>query len=338
MILEWLEEAVACGAGKTKACEQLGLSLRTIQRWRKNPRDRRPESIRPNPTNTLSEEERQEILELLVSPKYRDLSPNQIVPRLADEGIYLASESTLYRLLRKARLQRHRERSRPVRNRRPEALEARGPNQVWSWDITYLKSPVRGQFFFLYMFVDVWSRRIMGWMVSERESSEQATILFEQVSKCEGIRPGMLTLHQDNGAPMKGVTFLATLEKLGVAASFSRPSVSNDNAFSESLYRTLKYRPEYPSQPFHSLEQAREWVARFVDWYNHVHRHSAIRFVTPEQRHSRQDESILRNRAEVYEQARVKNPLRWSRQTRCWDPVQLVVLNQRCAHHDGVAA
>ena len=191
----------------------------------------------------------------------------------------------------------------------------------------YLRAPVLGRFYYLYMVEDIFSRKIVGWAVHETESSEHSARLFEQTCAREGISPEQLVLHSDNGGPMKGATILATLQRLGVAISFSRPSVSDDNPYSESLFRTLKYRPEFPSQRFASLNEARAWVERFVAWYNTEHRHSGIRFVTPEQRHRGQDKALLAKRHQVYEAARSRHPERWSGDTRNWSRIETVVLN-----------
>ncbi len=328
MILSLVDEAVHSGARLRSACHELGLSVRTIQRWREpsGGEDGRhgPQTV---PANKLSVEERQEILETVNSPKFRDLSPHQIVPRLADEETYLASESTMYRLLREQDQLRHRERSKPATSRRPNEHEATGPHQVWSWDITYLRGPVRGSFYYLYMLEDVWSRKIVGWQIHEKESTDLAASLFRETCAYLKLDPAGLVLHSDNGGPMKGSTMLATLQRLGVVASFSRPHVSDDNPYSEALFRTLKYRPEYPSEAFSSLEHARAWTVFFVTWYNTEHRHSAIRFVTPDERHDRRDIAILAKRHRVYQLAREKNPERWSGKTRNWKPVEIVTLN-----------
>lgn len=328
MIFELVEEAVRSGARCEPACEVLGLTTRTLQRWRQQPGggDRRQGPNR-EPSNKLSAAERQSVLEILNAAEYCDLSPNQIVPRLADENLYVASEATMYRLLREEELAAHRQRSRPAVSRRPKQHAATGPCQVFSWDITYLCSPVRGRFFYLYLILDVWSRKIMGAEVYREESMERAAELFEATCRRHDLDPEGIVLHSDNGGPMKGSTMLATLQNLGVVASFSRPRVSDDNPYSEALFRTLKYRPEYPSRPFASLEEAKLWVEGFVQWYNTQHRHSAIRFVTPDQRHDGREREILNQRQRVYERARRKNPRRWSGQTRNWEPVETVYLN-----------
>ncbi len=321
-------EAIDAGARLEKAAEQLGMSARTLQRWVKagGGLDRR-QGPNTEPVNKLSEAERDRVIEIANSPEYRDLSPKQIVPRLADEGVYVASESTVYRILRDKDQMAHRERSRPASSRRPDEHVATGPNQVWVWDISYLPGPVRGTFFYLYMILDVWSRKVVGARVYGEESSERASQLFVQTCRRLGIDPEGLVLHSDNGGPMKGATMLATLQWLGVVASFSRPRVSNDNAFAEASFRTLKYRPDYPTGPFGSLEEAQAWVERFVNWYNTEHRHSAIRYVTPDQRHYGQERAILEQRQRVYAAAKKRHPERWSQNTRNWTPVAEVRLN-----------
>lgn len=329
MILGLIDEAVAAGARQSEACKLVGIEPRSLQRWKKQGvgEDRRA-GPKAAPGNKLSAEERARLLQIANSEVYRDLSPKQIVPRLADEGIYLASESTLYRLLREENQLAYREPSRPPTERhRPNEYVATGPNQVCSWDITYLQSPVRGCFFYLYMVLDVWSRKIVGWDVHAEEAGEHASAMIARACAREGVQRDQLVLHSDNGGPMKGATLLATLQQLGIVASFSRPGVSDDNPYSEALFRTAKYRPEFPRRPFASLEEARRWVAWFVEWYNTEHRHSAIRYVTPEQRHSGREEAILAARRELYREARAKRPERWSGDTRDWSPVPTVELN-----------
>jgi transposase InsO family protein len=271
------------------------------------------------------------VLQTANSASFRNLSPKQIVPRLADEGIYLASEATFYRVLRENRQMTHRQRSRPPTHKRPDEFIATGPGQVWSWDITYLRSPVRGQFYYLYLIEDVWSRMIVGYQVHEFESMELSAELIEATCSAHGIDHAGLVLHSDNGGPMKGSTMLATLQKLGVVPSFSRPRVSDDNAFSESLFRTLKYRPQFPAQPFDALEQARGWVTEFVRWYNTEHRHSGIQYVTPQQRHHGLDVQILTRRHQLYRDAQQRHPQRWTGATRDWTPAGHVRLNPRTA-------
>ena len=327
-ILDAIDEAVQAGSRFTQACLQVGLHVRTIQRWRdRGGGEDLRRGPKTTPSNKLSEEERQEVLDIATSPELRDLSPKQIVPTLADRERYVASESTFYRILREEKMLTHRRHARPVTRHRPQPYVAVAPNQVWSWDITYLRSALRGSFYYLYMVEDIWSRKVVGWAVHEEESSELAAELIERVCDELGIDPAGLVLHSDNGGPMKGSTMLATLHRMQVVPSFSRPRVSDDNPYCESLFRTMKYRPEYPHQPFESIHQARAWVAVFVDWYNTEHLHSAIGFVTPERRHDGEDIEILARRKRVYEDARRRNPTRWARHTRAWKPVEEVHLN-----------
>jgi transposase InsO family protein len=329
MILELLDEAVESGARLVRACDMLGLAVRTVQRWRDQGEqgfDRRFGPKTP-PRNKLSSAERQKVLDAANRPEHVDLSPKQIVPRLADDGIYLASESTFYRVLHEEDALQHREPSRPRSVAKPREYVATGPLEIWSWDITYLRSAVRGAFYYLYLVEDVWSRKIVGWDVHEEESMDLSSALIHDVAARLGCDPRGLVLHSDNGGPMKGSTMLATLERLGIVPSFSRPHVSDDNPYSESLFRTLKYRPEYPSGAFANIEAARSWVEDFVAWYNTEHLHSAINFVTPHDRHTGKDEAILAGRQEVYEAARKRNPQRWSGKTRNWERVEVVTLN-----------
>lgn len=320
-----VEEAVAAGARFTAACDVVGLPARTLQRWIHRPVDGR-RGPRRAPANKLSQRERDKIVEVATSPEFRDMSPKQIVPLLADRGAYVASESTFYRVLHDEQLQHARTRTRPPA-KRPREHVADGPWQLASWDITYLRSHVRGQFFFLYLVVDVWSRKILGWQVHESESSELAAELVESIRLASENDLEGWVLHSDNGGPMKGATMLATLQRLGVVPSFSRPRVSDDNPFAESLFRTLKYRPAYPVSGFATLEDARRWVEAFVHWYNHEHQHSGIGFVTPADRHAGLDAEILAARRCVYERARRRRPERWSRTARAWSRPDLVALN-----------
>jgi len=313
-------EAREAGSRKARACEVLGLSVRTLQRWERLGGCDRRKGSRATPANRLSEEERAQALAVMSQPEHCDKSPNQIVPLLADEGQYIASESTLYRILREEKMLGHRHRSAVPRRHEPMVHAAHAPSQVWSWDITFLPTAVRGAFYYLYLIIDLYSRKIVAWQVHERECAEYAAELVAEACTLEGVTRDQVVLHSDNGAPMKGATMLAMLQALGVMPSLSRPSVSDDNPFSEALFRTLKYCPNYPRHPFGDIVQARAWVEGFVRWYNREHLHSAIRFVTPEQRHRGEDRDILARRDAVYQNARARHPERWSGQTRDWTP------------------
>lgn len=337
MILAAVDQAQRSGARLAKACEVLGISARTVERWRREPNggDKRCGPQR-RPANALSPLEEARLRAVMSDPRYAGMPPKQLVPQLADEGQYLASESTFYRLLRRdAVVAKSSGGHRVARSK--SVHEASAPNQVWSWDITYLPSTIRGRYFFLYMVIDVWSRRIVGWHVDERESADVAAAMISGICDDERIDPRGLVLHADNGGPMRGNTMVATLQWLGIVPSFSRPHVSDDNPYSEALFRTLKYVPAYP-ELFPTSEAARAWVARFVAWYNDEHRHSGIRFVTPNERHFGRERRVLERRDSVYRAARERRPERWSRGTRDWTPVGAVLLNPQRDNSEHAAA
>ena len=329
VIITEVNEAIHAGARQSTACEVIGISAKTLQRWEQpdNAQDGRLDAHH-EPKTKLTQSERELIISVANEPGYAALSPGKIVPMLADEGRYIASESSFYRVLKEARQLSHRHKAKPTRTViKPKALTASGPNQIYSWDITYLPAPVKGTFLYLYLVMDIYSRKVVGWQIHETESSALAADLMIDICQREGVKRQCVTLHSDNGSPMKGATLLATLHTLGVIPSFSRPSVSNDNPYSESLFRTLKYRPEYPEQTFGTLQGARTWVCWFVDWYNNEHLHSSIQFVTPAQRHAGHDADILAHREYVYQQAKSQHPQRWSGNIRNWKPVGDVHLN-----------
>lgn len=325
-VLMLVAEAVAAGCSQYRACEAFNLEERTLQRWQKSAGDGRRGPL-TTPANKLSAAERDLVIKTSVSPEYVNLSPHQIVPKLADQGIFMASESTFYRILKSESLTAHRGHSKPRTIVKPMAYEAYKPNQIYSWDITYLQSCIRGQFYYLYLFLDIFSKKIVGWDIHENQEANLSAILLEKICITEKINKHQLVVHADNGGPMKGATMLATMQKLCVIPSFSRPSVSNDNPFSESLFKTLKYCPIFPSKPFECIEAAKSWMETFVEWYNNAHLHSGINFVTPTSKHLGLDTEILKNRNEVYEIAKKKNPVRWSGKTRNWDAVTVVKLN-----------
>jgi transposase InsO family protein len=327
--LELVNEARASGARLKSACAELGIGVNTYRRWSHDLEDKRPSADRPTPAHALSEAERQAILDACHRPDFASLPPAQIVTRLLDEeGTYIASESSFYRVLRAANEQHHRGRAAPPRAPGPPPRHmADGPNQVWAYDVTYLPTHVRGVFLYLYLVIDVFSRKIVGAEVFEAENAVHSSLVVERAVLREQCAHRPLILHADNGSPMKGSDLRVTLERLGITPSHSRPRVSNDNAFSEALFRTCKYRPDFPVDGFDSLQEARLWVLAFVQWYNHQHRRSAIRFVTPAQRHQGLDVTILAQRKALCEEACRRHPRRWSRPIRNWDPVQTVWLN-----------
>jgi len=329
-----IDEAHAAGARLKLACETVGIDVRTLQRWKSTngllTGDKRPQAIRPAPAHALSEGERAQVLAVANSPRFAALPPARIVPTLADEGVYLASESTFSRILRAHRQTSHRGRAKAPRAPRPPTTHiATGPRQVWCWDMTYLPAQVAGQWFFLYLIIDLYSRKIVGWEVHADDHSDHAAHLVRRTALAEGIAAmsNKPVLHGDNGSTLKATTVLAMLHWLGVKPSYSRPRVSDDNAYVESLFHTAKYRPEFPAKGFADLADARDWAANFVRWYNHDHRHSGIRYVSPAQRHTGDDRAILAARHDLYLRAREQNPARWSGKTRNWSHISTVTLN-----------
>jgi transposase InsO family protein len=327
LIRSWVDEAVAAGARMWKALTIIGLSMRCLQRWRDDDVDRRSTRVQ-QPHNALSEAERQQVLTVVNTPEFAALPPTQIVPILADRGLYLASERTMYRILQHQQQLTHRQSTRkPTERAKPTALIATQPNQVATWDITYLPSAIRGRYWYAYAVEDLFSRKAVAWQVYAAESQLHASDLIEDYIAREGIGKGQLTLHADNGSVMKGQTMYACLQRLDIRPSHSRPGVSNDNPFVESLFKTIKYRPTDPLVPFATLEEARAFMDRLMTWYNEEHRHSGIRYVTPSQRHAHDDVELLAKRHAVYQAARAAQPKRWSGQTRNWSRLSEIRLN-----------
>lgn len=334
MTAQNIQQARHAGARLKPACQVAGVDPRTLQRWQNGEGltsgDARPRAVRPASAHALSEAERQRIVQVANEPRFAELPPARIVPMLADEGTYIASESSFNRVLRAHGQARHRGRSKPPQRKRPPSTHvATAPRQLWCWDMTFLASRIMGQWFYLYLILDVYSRKIVGFEVHEADSADHAVALLRRTALAEGIHalPEKPVLHGDNGATLKATTVLAMMHWLRITPSYSRPRVSDDNAFVESLFRTAKYRPQFPASGFVSLEDARRWASEFVGWYNHDHRHSGIRFVSPEQRHAGQDRDILAARHTLYLNARADNPRRWARHTRNWQPIVAVTLN-----------
>ena len=333
-IVAAIEQAHGAGARLRLACALAGIDIRTLQRWRAQGGtvrgDRRPEAKRPKPAHTLSEAERQRLLAVANEPRFSAVPPARIVPALADDGVYLASESSFYRVLREHHQVCRRGRAKePKATRAPTTHVATGPSQVWCWDMTFLPTEIKGLWFYLYLILDLYSRKIVGWEIHSSDESDHAVSLLRRTALAEGLhtKDCKPVLHGDNGATLKATTVLAMLHWLGVKASYSRPRVSNDNAYAEALFRTLKYCPAFPARGFAAEAEARQWASAFVYWYNHEHLHSGIHYVTPAQRHAGEDKKILAARHRLYTQARERNPQRWSGNTRNWQPIEVVMLN-----------
>jgi transposase InsO family protein len=326
--------AQRAGARLLLACTTAGIALRTLQRWKAADGlvsgDGRPLAVRATPSHALNEAERAQVLAVANAPRFAAVPPARIVPMLADDGIYIASESTFSRVLKAHGQTVHRGRAKAPKQRRPPTTHiATAPRQVWCWDMTYLPAQVLGRWFHLYLILDLYSRKIVGWEVHDSDHADHAAHLVRRTALAEGIAAlaNKPVLHGDNGSTLKATTVLAMLNWLGVKPSYSRPRVSDDNAYAESLFRTAKYRPEYPAKGFANLDDARAWAADFVRWYNIDHRHSGIRYVSPAQRHAGEDQTILAARHVLYATARELNPARWSGNTRNWLPIGAVTLN-----------
>jgi transposase InsO family protein len=266
------------------------------------------------------------VLAVANEPRFAAVPPARIVPMLADEGVYLASESTFHRILRAHGQTAHRGRAKAPASRHRPRISPRLRAKVLG--MTYLPAQVTGRWFHLYLILDLYSRKIVGWEVHDSDHADHAVHLVRRTALAEGIATldAKPVLHGDNGSTLKATTVLAMLDWLGVQPSYSRPRVSDDNAYAESLFRTAKYRPEFPAKGS-PISTARAWAFAFVHWYNVDHRHSGIRYVSPAQRHAGEDRNILAARHALYTQARDNNPARWSGKTRNWSPVGAVTLN-----------
>ncbi|MBV5319335.1 MAG: IS3 family transposase [Chlorobium phaeobacteroides] len=321
-----IEEAHENGARYSKACEVVGISLRTLQRWKRGCLNDRRKGSKKTVPRKVSQEIREEIVAVCNEPRFRDQTPYEIVPQLLTEGRYLASESTIYRILRERDLLHHRSELR-VRHRhsKPPERRATGPDQVYTWDITYMGRTIRGLYYYAYVVTDIFDKSIVGWAVHAEESETHSRALFERILK--GRRISLKALHADNGHPMKGVSLMALLIDLKVAVSHSRPRTSNDNPYIESLFKTMKYHVTYP-KAFETLEDARQWMGAFVNWYNTEHLHSSIGYITPEQMRTGRAAAIFEQRNATMCQAHTEYPERWrSRPVKQWSVLREVVLN-----------
>jgi putative transposase len=297
--------------GTRDACAALGVPRASHYRRRQG-RRHGPPRPRPAPPRTLSDPERTAVLDELHSERFLDAAPAALYATLLDEGTYLASVRTMYRIL--AANAEVRERRRQLRHpayARPELL-ATGPRELFSWDITKLRGPVRGTHYHLYVILDVFSRYVPGWMVATRESAVLAERLIAETADKEGITPGQLTIHADRGTSMRSKDVALLLADLGIERSHSRPHVSNDNPFSESQFRTLKYRPTFPDR-FGSIEDARAFCADFFTWYNTMHRHSGIGLLTPADVHAGRAPEITAARSVTLDAAYLAHPERFVR-------------------------
>jgi putative transposase len=266
----------------------------------------------PLPANKLDQEERKAILAVLHSEEYIDLTPREIVPKLADMGTYLASIRTFYRILVENEELHERRLQRSCVKLSAPVLEARGPNEVWTWDITRVKGPWKGKYYYLYVMIDIFSRFVVGWMLAERENSIRAQNFIRETVRMQIKGSPSLTIHNDRGSPMKAAGTRGLMELLGLEHSFSRPRTSNDNPFSESHYKTIKYHHAYPSY-FESMEACIEYFDKWFTWYNYEHRHTGINLHTPSSVYHGSVEEVVKHRQEVMDRAFEKYPKRFSK-------------------------
>jgi len=290
-------------------CHYIGVSERTIQRWNVHGVDDKRKGAEKQVVRKLSEEERENLYRIACSEEYVDLNPHEIFNSMLDKGIYIASESSFYRVLKEKKAITHRQETKEGTSRKkPDELRATAKNQVWMWDITWIKTSVQGIYYYAYVIEDLYDRSIVGWAIYENENDAHAMELFDSVIKKEKACPQFI--HSDNGNAMKGITLVAFYYRLGIVPSFSRPRVSDDNPYIESFFKTLKYTCGYPKF-FTSLDHARQWFADFIHWYNNSHMHSALQYVTPVQKRNGEHYTIFENRNCVLVEARKKHPLRW---------------------------
>jgi putative transposase len=308
-------EEVAATVGVAAAAAAVGVSPATVYRRRKPP-VLGPRPPRPTPRRALSPEEVDRVREILHEPRFVDFAPRTIVAVLLDGGDYIASVRTLYRLLEKdGATKERRDQLRHEHYAAPQ-LHANGPNRVWSWDITKLRGPCSGIVYYLYVVIDIFSRYIVGWTLADREDSNIAKDLFEESAKRHGIPRDQLKVHADRGSSMRSLTLAEAFRLLGIETSFSRPRVSNDNPFSESQFKTLKYMPSFPDR-FGCFEDARAFLLTFFDWYNGSHRHSGLAFLTPADVHFGRAPRVVAARQRVLDAAYARHPERFSRKAPC---------------------
>lgn len=325
LAVDLIKEANENGARIWKACEALEISVSTFERWRKGKYyDKRKGAPKLVPRK-LTEEERAQIINISCNEEYKDCNPYKIHASLLDKGVYIASTSSFYRVLRENGLIHHRGNTHPGtgHNAPPERV-ATGPNQVWCWDITWLTTNVRGLFKYAYVIIDIWDRSIVKWSIHDREDDALAEELFQAALKDNNF-PDVF-VHSDNGNPMKGISLLALFYDLGICNSYSRPRISNDNPFIESWFKTLKYDVSYPGK-FESLTDAREWFAVFVHQYNTSHSHSGLHFITPKQIRDGKYETIVNKRNKTMIEAQKRNPQRWSSSAKQLPKEHIVYLN-----------
>jgi len=342
--MDMIEELIESDVPISSACRALGVSRATFYR------DRRPaakqaevacEPHEPKPARpshrALSDEERSEVLSVLHSEEFVDASPAQVYATMLERGNYLCSPRTMYRILDAEGESGERRDQRTHPSYDPPSLRATGPNQVWTWDITRLKGPTKWTFFHLYVILDIFSRYVVGWMIAEREEADLAKTLIETSCERQDITPDRLTLHADRGASMTSKTVAQLLSDLGINKSHSRPRVSNDNAYSESQFKTLKYDSKFPGS-FESIEDAREYLGPFFGTYNHQHKHSGLAMFSPAAVHYGEVEELLRQRQAALDAAYARTPERFAKPPVARAPAGVVSLGPQLAEVIALAA
>lgn len=311
------------------ACQTLEISFRSYLRWKAGKLDdQRKGAVKAVPRR-LSDAEREAFYKEANTARFRDMTPEQIVAILCEEGTYYGSDRTLYRIFKdKDALASRTESRKPGPNKKPPELVATGPHQVWSWDITWLRTDVKGLFYYAYVVIDVFSRAIVGWSIEDCESPDHAQKLFERIINKLGVKPKFV--HADNGGPMRGVSLVAFLTELQVGLTHSRPRVSDDNPYIESFFRTVKYHVSFPKH-FTTIQAARDWLALFIDWYNTQHRHSGIGYVTPFQKHHGLDIALLESRQKTLNMAAQVHPERFVRGPKTVARPRVVYLNKQAS-------
>lgn len=309
-------QELAASQGVVAACAALAVPRSSLYRARPAPTVAQAAvppaepAARPAPPRALSPAEQEQVRALLNSERFQDAAPREVYAALLDEERYLCSISTMYRILAAhAEVRERRNQLRHPAYHKPELL-ATGPNQVWSWDITKLRGPSKGVYYYLYVMIDIYSRYVVGWLIADVEAAELAEQLIAETCAKQGVQRAQLTIHADNGSPMIAKTVAILLSDLGVAKSHSRPHVSNDNPYSEAQFKTLKYRPDYPDR-FGSLADARQWARSFFTWYNEQHHHSGLGLLTPASVHTGRAETVRQKRQAVLRQAYQAHPERF---------------------------
>jgi len=305
-------EQMAPVVGRAAACRALDVPRSWLYRQLQEATELVVREARRSPARALDAGERSAVLELLHSERFVDRSPSEVYATLLDEGTYLCSIRTMYRILEEnEEVRERRDQLQHPQYQKPELL-ATGANQVWSWDITKLLGPVKWTYFYLYVILDIFSRYVVGWMVAPRESAELAQRLIAETSSKQNITPGQLTIHADRGTSMTSKPVALLLADLGITKTHSRPHVSDDNPYSESQFKTLKYRPEFPER-FGSIEDARGFCQEFMRWYNTEHHHTGIGLLTPETVHYGRAEAVIEERQRVLSAAYEQRPERFGR-------------------------